>query len=151
MPAASSWRCSVLSCAPGSYFFHVELRSQVGVCYWAFGGAGGIYCTFSRSAGHSVARPAECSMHHAWDNSPQSSDSFRHGPVFLQARQSLYVVEARRSPASFALHVPLLVTAPAFRRHKFVCTWLLKKSHWWVVNVYSSFFWSRSIPLAFSP
>ena len=93
---------NVTKLPPGACFFHAGECLQVGVGDWAPGGARGIYCTFRRFAGDSAARPAECSMHHAGDNSSQGGDAFAIARC-LQARQSLYGNEARRSPASLSL------------------------------------------------
>ena len=86
----------------------------------AIGGAGGIYCAFSRSAGYSAARPAECAMHHVGNHSAQSGGSFRYGPVFPQERQLCYFNEAGPPPAPSALYLSLL-EHPAFPRHRFLC------------------------------
>jgi hypothetical protein len=95
----------------GFWFFHVELCSQVDLRDRAPGGARGIYCALGRFAGNSAERPAECAMHHAGDNSSQCRDSFRCGPVFPGARQPSYFNKVCLTPASTALHLPLLVTS----------------------------------------
>jgi hypothetical protein len=127
MPAAGPWQWKMYSFFAGSWFFHVELCSQVGLRDRARDGARGIYCALGRSAGDNAERPAECAMHHAWDNSSEGSDSFRCGLVFPRARQLWNFNEVRPPPASTALYLPLLVTARLSGDINSFAAWLLKK------------------------